>query len=135
MRHSLSDSERITNRKHNVTYLQIVGITEFYDGESLARAFQLQDRDIRARILEYNVGVELPSVGQRHLHLIGPLDHVVVGDNQSGGIEDHARAERSLHRIARRIETRPLKTRTEEATEEIVHRRVAVVDRPCRIDV
>ena len=72
-------------------------------------------------VLEHDLGVELALVGERDFHFARALDHVVVGDDEPGRIDDDAGAERPQHLLARH--------RAEELAEQrIVHERIAVLD-------
>ena len=44
-----------------------------------------QHREVGARILQHDLGLELALVGERDLDLAGALDDVVVGDDEAGG--------------------------------------------------
>ena len=64
-------------------------------------SFMLEHGEVGALVLEDDVGLELALVGQRDLHLGGIVDDVIVGDDQPVRADDHARAERALHPLAR----------------------------------
>ena len=65
---------------------------------------------------------------ERDFHFARAFDHVVVGDDEPGRIDDDAGAERPQHLLARH--------RAEELAEQrIVHERIAVLDHPRGIDV
>ena len=121
--HGLADGERIADGEHEVADLQRVGIGEFERREALALRLDAQHREVGARILEHDLGLELALVGERDLHLVGALDDVVVGDHEAGGIDQHARAERALHLLA----AGPRAARhAEEAPEDrVVEQRIA----------
>ena len=70
-------------------------------GEPLAAVLDAQHREIGARVLEDEVGIELALVGERDLDLVGVLDDVIVGDDEAGGVDDDAGAERALDLLAR----------------------------------
>ena len=93
-------------------------------GEALAAVLDAQHREIGARVLEHELGVELALVGERDLDLVGVLDDVVVGDDEAGGVDDDAGAERALDLLARAAGAA-----AEEAAEDrIVEQRIAVLD-------
>ena len=128
VRHRLADAERVADRQHHVADLQLIGIAELQHGKSLVRVLDAQNGEVAALVLEHDLGVELALVGERHLHFAGALDHVVIGDDQPGRIDDDAGAERALHLLARH--------RAEELAEQrIVEERVAVLDDAGGIDV
>ncbi len=98
--HGLADGERIADGKHDVADLQRVGIGEFERGETLVLRLDAQHREVGAGILEHHLGLEFALVGERDLDLVGPLDDVIVGHHEPGGVDQHARAERALHLLA-----------------------------------
>ena len=70
-----------------------------------ARTAKLQDREVGALVLEDDVAIELAPVGQRHLHLVGIGDDVIVGDDDARRVDEDARAERALDALAGRPES------------------------------
>ena len=96
----LADAERIADRQHHVADLQLVGIGERQSGKALLGALDAQHRKIAALILEHDVGGEFALVGQRDLHFAGALDDVIIGDDETGRIDDDAGAERALDLLA-----------------------------------
>src|SRR4029077_19091733 len=101
MSDGLADAERIAEREHDVADLQLVGIAELDRREALPAVFDAQYRQVGARVLQHDLGLELALVGERDLHLARTLDHVFFGLNQAAGIDDPARAERALHLFLR----------------------------------
>ena len=67
--HGLADGERIADGEHDVADLQRVGIGELERGKALVLRLEPQHREIRARILEHDLGFELALVGERDLDL------------------------------------------------------------------
>ena len=53
-------------------------------GKVLVRVLDAQHGEIAALVLEHDRGLELALVGERHLDLVGALDHVHVGDDEAG---------------------------------------------------
>ncbi len=81
-------------------------------------------------VLQQDLGLELPLVRQRYLHLVRALDDVDVGDDEAGGIDDDAGAERALHLLGL------LARHAEEAAEDrVVEQRIAVLHHLGGIDV
>ena len=101
MRHGLADRERIADREHQVADLQRIGIGEFERREALAVGLDPQHRKIGAGVLEDDLGLELAPVGERDPHLVGAVDHVMVGDDETGRVDQHAGAERALLLLVR----------------------------------
>ena len=54
---------------------------------------QMQDRDVRVRVLADDGGFGDAPVGQLHADRIGAGDHVLIGDDGACPIDDHAGAE------------------------------------------
>ena len=130
MRHGLADAEGIADREHDVADLQVVGIGKIERGEFLPSVLHLQHRQIGAAVLQHDLGLELALVGKRDFHLVGALDDVVVGDDEAGRIDHHARSQRALHLL------RLLAGHAEEAAEDrVVQQRVAVLHRLGGVDV
>ena len=126
----LADAERIADGEHHVADLQRVGIAEIDRGEPLAAVLEAKHGEIGARVLQDEVGVELPLVGERDIDLVGILDEVIVGDDEAGGIDDDAGAERALDR-SRGLPPPPPKKRRKIGSEQ----RHAVLDRAGGADV
>ena len=95
----------------------VVGIAEVEHREILLAVADLQDRKIGPLVLQEDLGRHLAPVGQRHLHLGGVADDVVVGDDDAGRVDEHAGAERGALALLRRAEEIPA---AEEALEERV---------------
>ena len=130
MRHGLADAEGIADREHDVADQQFIGIGEVERREFLFAVLHAQHGQIGAAVLEHDLGLELALVGERNLDLIGALDDVVVGDDEPGRIDHHARSERALHLLGL------LAGHAEEAAEDrVVQQRVAVLHGLGGIDV
>jgi len=130
VRHRLPDAKRIADGEHDVAHLQRVGIGEVEERKALVAVLDAQHREIAALILQHQSGFELALVGERDLHLVGAFDDVIVGDDQSGGIDQHAGAERALQLAAGAIRY------AEKAAEDrIVEQRVAILHRLGGVDI
>ena len=70
-----------------------VGIAETDRLQRLV-ALHLEHREVDLRILADDLGLEAGPVGEDHADVVGVADHVIVGDDDSRGIDDEARAER-----------------------------------------
>ena len=131
VRHGLPDAEGIADGEHHVADFERVGIGEFQHRKALMRILDAQHGEIAALVLEHDLGLELALVGERHLDLVGALDHVHVGDDKAARIDDHAGAERALDLAAAAVARH-----AEEAAEDrVVEQRVAVLDDLGGIDI
>src|SRR6185369_12442996 len=122
--HGAAEAERVTNRQHPVADPRLA-VGQFGEREILA-AFDLDQRQVGARIgADYLRGEGL-AVVHRDFDLVGAIDHVVVGhgiavgrDEETGPLTRHraTAATRSAAQAGRQA------IRTAEAAEEALHRR------------
>jgi len=89
----LADGEGIADGEHHIADLQRVRIRELDRREPFARILQAQHREVGSRVLQHDLGLELALVRERNLDLVGAFDDVHIGDDKSGRIHHHARAE------------------------------------------
>ena len=129
MRHGLANAERVADRQHHVADLQIVGIGEFERRKFFLGALDAQYREIAALILEHDIGVELPLVGERDFHLVGIFYDMKIGDDKTRRIDDNAGTERALDLLARHAAAEEL------AEERICHKWIIICDDVLGIDV
>ena len=122
MRHGLTDAKGIADGEHDVADFQRIRIGEFEERKFLARILEAQHRQIGARILEHDGRLELALVGERYLDLVGAFDDVHIGDDEAGGVRDHAGAERALHLA---LSAGTARHAEEAAENRIVEQRVA----------
>ncbi len=135
--HGLPDAERVADRQHQVAYFQIVGIAEIQEREGLAAVVDAQDGEVGLLVGSHDRGLELPPIGENDGDLVGPLDHVMVGDDGPPGIDDDPRTERVLDPLALRP-TAETETVAEESAEEGIveqRRELPGADDLARIDV
>ena len=92
----LADGERVADGDDKVTDFERVRIAKLEHRE-IPAALEPEHREIRSRIAQHNLRLELALVGKRDFHLGHALDHVVVGDDETRGVDDHAGAQRLLH--------------------------------------
>jgi hypothetical protein len=52
----------------------------------------LEDGKVELRVLAEDLGLEAGAVGEDHADVVRVADHVVVGDDDSGGVDDEAGA-------------------------------------------
>ena len=84
--------EGIADGDHPVADLHLVGVAELRHREVLGVA-EADDGQVAGRIgLDLDCLV-LPAVGELHGDRVGPFDDVVVGEDDSGGVDDHPRAD------------------------------------------
>ncbi len=114
-RHRLADAEGIADRQHEVADLERVAVAERQRRQALAVRIDLEHGEIAVLVRQQHLRLELAPVAQHDADFLGVLDDVVVGDDEARRIDDHARAERVLHPLARQPERRAL---AEEAAEE-----------------
>ncbi len=89
-----------------------------------------QHGKIAALVLEHDRSLEFALVGKRHFHLVGAFDDVHIGHDQTGGVDDHAGAERALHLPA------GIAGDAEETAEDrVVEQRIAVLHHLGGIDI
>ena len=98
-----------------------VGIGERERRKPLAAVLDAQHREVSALVLQHDLGLEFALVGERDLHLGRAFDDMIVGDDEAGGVDDHAGAERALHLLARHAGAE------ETAEERIVEQRIAIL--------
>ena len=87
-----AEAERIADRDHPVADLSGAAVAESDIGQRLVRR-DSQHREIGARVAADNLGRVLAVVLEDDLDLRRLADHVVVGDDDTGGVNDEARAE------------------------------------------
>ena len=92
-RHGGAEAERIADRHHPVAYPCLVRIAEFR-GRQRLRRLHLEKRQIGLVVAPDQLGRKRGAVIQRHRDLVGAFDHMIVGHDQAGGIDDEAGAER-----------------------------------------
>ena len=91
--HRLADAERIADGDYEISDLERVRVAKLEHREILGPR-EPQHRQIRARITQHDLRLELALVGKRDLHLGHAFDHVIIGDDKTRGVDDDARAQR-----------------------------------------
>ena len=82
--------ERVADGQHPFAHLELLGVAEGKRLEILG--LDLDQGDVRAGIGADDLGGELTIVVERHLQLVGVLNHVVVRYDVPIGGDDHARS-------------------------------------------
>src|SRR5690348_5839541 len=97
----LAEAERVADRHHEIADAQFRGIGQRQRDE-IGRV-DLDHRKVGLRVGADHFRLVRLAVGERHLDVVGALDHVVVGEDVAfGRVDDHARAERLLDQFPRR---------------------------------
>ena len=86
--HGTGQPERIADGIHFLPYLQIARIAQHH-GRKL-RAFDLNHRQIVGAVGTDHGGAVFFAVVQRHFHLPGVRDHVIVGQHVAFFIDDES---------------------------------------------
>ena len=60
------------------------------------RRLDLEHGEVEGLVLEQQLALEFAAVGRRDLHRVGIADHVEIGDDDAGRIDQHAGAQRLL---------------------------------------
>ncbi len=99
LRDGLRETDRIADGEHDVTDAQPVRVAERHHGE-VALEVELQDGEIGFRIPSDDLRLGDPTVGELGADQVGRCDHVVIRDDVSGGVDDHARAQALFEPLA-----------------------------------
>src|SRR5581483_2142151 len=87
----LTEPERIADGHHEVADFEPFGVAKRQGSEILGR--YLDNGYVRVGVSTDPRGLETAAVGERHRDLIGMLNHVIVGDDETLlRINDHARS-------------------------------------------
>ncbi len=89
-----AQAERVADGDDPFAEAKRIGVAELHRLERLGR-LDPQHCQIGLLILADNLGLEPRAVGQDHVDLVGFGDHVVVGDDDAGRIDDEAGTERT----------------------------------------
>jgi hypothetical protein len=128
--HGLTDAEGVADGQNDVAHFNQVCVAKF-DDRKRPIAFDLQDREVEALILEQDTALKLAPVGKRHTNIIGAFDDVVVGHDDAVLLNDDAGAEGGLllgtvgHALAEKLFEERITTK----------RRHAALNQPVGIDI
>ena len=91
--HGAAEAERIADREHPVAHLRLIRISP--NGRR-QRCLWLDFKkcEIAQGVATDDFGLQSRVVGQGHGYLLGVGDDMIVGDDQTGRIDDEPRAER-----------------------------------------
>ena len=73
----LADAEGIADRQHAIAHLDAVAVRDGGGGQ--VAGLHLEHGDVRLRIAADDAGLEVAPVVHLHRHLVGALDHMVIG--------------------------------------------------------
>ena len=86
----LLEAERRADREHVVAHAELVGIAEPHGRQAFR--IDLQHRDVAGLVRTQHLGFEFPMIDQLDRHLLRAVDDMSVGEDQSVGADDEARA-------------------------------------------
>ncbi len=91
--HAAAETEGIADRHNPIADAHLVAVAEFH---GFQRFFRLhpQNRNVDLRIFADDFGLQLLPVGKDHGHFVGIGNHVIIGDDNAGWIDDEAGPER-----------------------------------------
>jgi len=84
-------AEGAADRQHPFADLQLVTVAQGRGRQSSLA--HLEHRHVGARIGAFDLGLDLATVGEHHLDLIGAFDHMVVREDDPVGAYHHPRAQ------------------------------------------
>src|ERR1019366_4152510 len=99
--HRLADAERVADGESIVADLNIRRIPDHDSGQ--IGSINLEDGEIDLWIGADHASFVVALVGQRHFHVGGAIDHVVVSEDIAIRADDYARAEAALALFARHL--------------------------------
>ena len=76
-------AQRVADGEDELAHARVVAVAERHGRE--VGGGDLEHRDVGVGIGAHHLGPELPAVEQAHRHLLGALDHVVVGEDVAVG--------------------------------------------------
>jgi hypothetical protein len=94
-RHRAAEAERVADGHHRLADADLVGIGEV-DRLQGPRRLDAQHRHVDLAVAADQLGGQPGAVIEDDGDLVGAVDDVVVGDDDAGGIDHKARAERGL---------------------------------------
>ena len=93
----LANAERVADGHGDIAHLHPVAVGHADHRQHRAFGFHLEQGQIEPGIGKHDLGLELAAIGQGDEDLISAFDHVIVGDDQAIGADDHARTQRLRH--------------------------------------
>ena len=92
----MPNAEGIANRQHQIAHLQVIGVAKRQSCQFFITHINLENGKVAAFIGEQQLRRKLALIGQNHTDVRAPADHVVVGHDQTGRIDDYPGTERIL---------------------------------------
>src|SRR6184192_721241 len=92
--HRAIEAEGVADRDRPLADAELVGVAELRDRQQ-RRRIHLEHGEVGLRIATHELRGELPPVREAHGDVLSVLDDVVVRQDVSFGIHDHARAARA----------------------------------------
>ena len=127
--HRVGEAERVADRDHRLAHHQVARAPERRRGEPLAG--YLEHREVGVAIGAQNLRFELAAVAHGDEDPRRPFDDVIVGDDETGAVDDQARAQRLAG--ARAAGVSPAEERVDLAHDrfggDVHHRRRDAFDR------
>ena len=88
--HGLAHAIGVADGEHDIADPQGIGSTQRHDGQ--VADLEIEDGQIRVRVLPDDRGVGDTSIRKLHPDRIGAGDHMLIRYNGAHGIDDHARS-------------------------------------------
>ena len=122
--HRAAEAERVADRDHPFAEPQLVAVAELDRLKRLV-GMDAQQGQIALGVLADQLGRKLGAVVEDDVDLVGIGDHVVVGDDDAGRVDDEAGSERvdAPRRVIRSPWSALAAAVLEEFLEELLHRR------------
>src|SRR5690606_7203014 len=92
----LPHAEGISDRQHQIANGKPIRIAKLDDRELLV-SINLQHGKIDRFILKENARFKFATIGERHTNLVRIPNYMLIGDDQAGRVDQHARTQRGLH--------------------------------------
>jgi hypothetical protein len=127
----LAETERIADGHHEVAHAQLRAVAQRQRGELVGR--NADQRHVGVAVRTEELGLHRAPIRQRHLHVVGVVDHMVVGQHQAfGRIDDHPRAERLIDAFLRHFREQPAEERVVEVRIAYPHHLLGIDADHCR---
>ena len=119
-----AEAEWVADRQHPVAHPARRAVAERHCVERLV-ALHLQQRQVHPLVLADQLGLESCIVGEGNGDLVRAIDHVVVGDDVAGGVDDEPAAEADRLATAGPLRAVPpvRAVTVQEVLEELLERR------------
>ena len=112
--HGVVQAKGTADCRHPFADLEFVAVAHLENGQILG--FNLHHGDIGLGVASQHLTGELTVVGEAHRDLVGAVDHMMIGENQTVSADDKARTRAALFRFL--AGTTERKHRETETTED-----------------